>query len=56
LIKTWAHLPYAWLAPVKDFLQVALWFASFTGNRVEWAGQKMRLTQTGELEAIAKPD
>lgn len=42
-----------WLAPVKDLLQVLLWFCAFAGNTVEWRGQKMKLRRDGTL--IAKP-
>jgi ceramide glucosyltransferase len=38
-----------WLIPLKDLLQGALWAASFAGNRVEWRGEKMRLSRGGEL-------
>jgi ceramide glucosyltransferase len=41
-----------WLVPVKDLLQTAIWAAAFTGNTVEWRGQKMRLLPNGDLEAI----
>ena len=39
----------AWLVPVKDFLQAALWFGAFTGNTVEWRGRKMELRRDGTL-------
>jgi ceramide glucosyltransferase len=39
----------AWLVPVKDFLQAALWFGAFTGNTVEWRGRKMKLRRDGTL-------
>ena len=45
-----AHLPYAWLIPVKDLLQIALWALAFTGSRVEWRGERMDLRQDGTLE------
>jgi ceramide glucosyltransferase len=41
-----------WLVPVKDLLQVAIWFCSFTGNTVEWRGRKMKLRRDGTLEEI----
>ncbi len=39
----------AWLAPVKDLLQVVLWAVSFLGGRVEWRGEKMRLRRDGTI-------
>lgn len=39
----------AWLVPVKDMLQVALWFSAFAGNTVEWRGRKMKLRRDGTL-------
>ena len=40
-----------WFVPVKDLLQAALWLGAFTGNTVEWRGQKMRLRRDGTLVA-----
>ena len=39
-----------WLVPVKDLLQTAIWATAFSGNTIEWRGQKMRLRRDGELE------
>ncbi len=39
----------AWLVPVKDVLQVAIWFCAFAGNTVEWRGRKMKLQRDGTL-------
>jgi ceramide glucosyltransferase len=39
----------AWLIPIKDLLQTALWILSFLGNHVEWRGEKMRLRGDGTL-------
>ena len=44
-----APLTRAWLVPLKDLLQAALWLMSFLGNRVEWRGEKMRLRRDGTL-------
>lgn len=38
-----------WLAPVKDFLQVALWCAAFFGGDIEWRGNKMKVLRDGTL-------
>ena len=40
-----------WLVPVKDLLQVAIWFGAFAGNTVEWRGRRMRLKSDGTLAA-----
>ena len=46
---------YAWLIPVKDLLQAALWLLAFLGNRIEWRGQRMRLRPDGTLEPLNQP-
>jgi hypothetical protein len=38
-----------WLAPVKDFLQLALWLAAFFGGSIEWRGKKMKVLRDGTL-------
>jgi ceramide glucosyltransferase len=38
-----------WLVPVKDLLQVGLWLGAFTGNTVEWRGQRMKLRGDGTM-------
>jgi len=40
---------HAWLVPIKDMLQVAIWLLSFLGNRIEWRGQRLRLRPDGTL-------
>ncbi len=48
-------LSFAWLAPVKDLLQVLLWAAAFLGSTVEWRGEKMRLRRDGTLVRSKRP-
>jgi ceramide glucosyltransferase len=43
---------YAWLVPVKDLLQAAVWGLAFLGNRIEWRGQRLRLRSDGTLERL----
>jgi len=50
LTCSWSHLPWFWLAPVKDLLQVLVWAASFAGNSVEWRGELLRVRPGGRLE------
>jgi ceramide glucosyltransferase len=38
-----------WLVPVRDFIALAIWIASFFGNTVEWRGLRFRLRK-GKLE------
>jgi ceramide glucosyltransferase len=45
-------LAFAWLVPIKDLLQAALWLLAFLGNRIEWRGQRMRLRRDGTLEKL----
>ncbi len=40
---------FFWLAPVKDLLQMAVWFSAFTGNTVAWRGRRMRVKRDGTL-------
>jgi ceramide glucosyltransferase len=49
LTGTLAHLRYAWLAPLKDLLQAALWVCAFAGNRIEWRGRQFTLRRDGTL-------
>jgi ceramide glucosyltransferase len=46
---------YAWLIPVKDLLQAAIWLLAFLGNKIEWRGQRMRLRPDGTLEQLKLP-
>ena len=43
---------YAWLVPLKDLLQAAIWLLAFLGNRIEWRGQKLRLRPDGTLQRL----
>jgi len=40
-----------WLVPVKDLLQIVLWFGAFLGRTVEWRGQRMKLHRDGTVRA-----
>ena len=48
---TWSrtHFGFWWLVPLKDLLQVGIWLFAFTGNQIEWGGQKMTLRRDGTL-------
>ena len=43
---------YAWIIPLKDILQTAIWLLAFLGNRIEWRGVRMRLRRDGILERL----
>jgi ceramide glucosyltransferase len=43
------HVPYCWLAPIKDLLQLTIWLGAFLGNSVEWRGQRFTLRSDGSL-------
>jgi ceramide glucosyltransferase len=49
LNRSWSHGRFFWLTPLKDLLQAALWLAAFSGNRVEWRGERLRLRSDGTL-------
>lgn len=51
LTRTMPHWTTSWLVFAKDLLQFAIWLAAFTGNTVEWRGQKMRLMRDGTLRS-----
>jgi len=40
-----------WLLPLRDFVALAVWFASFAGNEIEWRGLKFRV-RDGKLEKV----
>jgi ceramide glucosyltransferase len=40
-----------WLLPLRDFLALAVWFASYWGNTVVWRGLRFKLRK-GKLEEI----
>ena len=39
----------AWLVPVRDLLNAAVWVCAFAGNTIEWRGRKMQLRRGGTL-------
>jgi ceramide glucosyltransferase len=39
----------AWMAPVKDLLQLMLWLAAFAGSSVEWRGVRYKVGRDGRL-------
>ncbi|MCX8154868.1 MAG: glycosyltransferase [Verrucomicrobiae bacterium] len=51
LTRQRGHLFYDFLVVVKDFMQAAVWLLAFTGNTIEWRGQKARVTRDGQLIA-----
>jgi ceramide glucosyltransferase len=46
------HFVYWWLVPIKDLLQTLIWLLAFSGNRIEWRGQRFRLRRDGTMEKI----
>jgi ceramide glucosyltransferase len=40
-----------WLLPLRDFIALLVWIASFAGNEVEWRGLRFRLRK-GKLERV----
>ena len=40
---------YLWLLPLKDLIGFALWFMSFTGNKVTWKGTSFMVDREGRL-------
>jgi ceramide glucosyltransferase len=44
----------AWLVPLKDLMQTAVWFTAFSGNTVEWRGRRMQLLRDGTLTELSR--
>lgn len=44
-----SHWFYFWLVPIKDLFHAVVWGLSFLGNRVEWSGQRYRVSRGGTL-------
>lgn len=42
----------AWMAPVKDLLQMLVWLAAFAGNSVEWRGVRYKVGRDGRLTRL----
>ena len=40
-----------WLLPLRDFIALLIWIASYAGNEVEWRGLRFRLRK-GKLERV----
>jgi ceramide glucosyltransferase len=40
-----------WLLPLRDFVALLIWIASYAGNEVEWRGLRFRLRK-GKLERV----
>jgi ceramide glucosyltransferase len=49
LTRSRRHVPYFWLAPLKDLLQFFVWALAFVGNRVRWRGETFQVKAGGEL-------
>jgi ceramide glucosyltransferase len=47
------HFRWFWMVPVKDLLNVAVWVAAFTGNQIQWRGQRYRVMPGGRLRGIS---
>jgi ceramide glucosyltransferase len=52
LTRSTGHFRWFWMAPVKDVLNFAVWAAAFTGNHVQWRGQRYRIMAGGKLEKM----
>jgi hypothetical protein len=42
----------AWLAPLKDLVMTAVWAAGLFGNKVLWAGRRLRIQPDGTMFEI----
>ena len=61
LIQQWRFtrdrscVAYAWLVPVKDLLQAALWALAFVGHEVTWKNRRFRVRRGGRLVGEVHP-
>lgn len=46
---------YAWLYPVRDLLGFFLWVASFSGNEMQWRGERYRFEFGGKIVRVEEP-
>ena len=53
--RSWSHMPWLWMAPIKDLLQFLVWAISFAGNTVEWRGERLRVKPGGRLDRNVDP-
>jgi ceramide glucosyltransferase len=42
----------AWLTPIKDLIITVIWFAGLFGNRITWAGRRLRITRGGIIQEL----
>jgi len=47
------HLTELAFLPVKDLINVAIWFASLMGRTITWGDRRFRILSTGHLEEIS---
>jgi hypothetical protein len=52
LTRQKSYFDLCWLVPLKDLLQVGVWFAAFVGNTVEWGGRKFRVRRGGRITPL----
>lgn len=43
VLKDKSAMKDLWLVPARDFVGLAVWFAAFGGNTIEWRGERFRL-------------
>ena len=49
LVRSRVRFGLVLLPLLKDLLQAAIWVLAFTGNRIEWRGERMKLKRDGTL-------
>ncbi|HLW70450.1 MAG TPA: bacteriohopanetetrol glucosamine biosynthesis glycosyltransferase HpnI [Candidatus Binataceae bacterium] len=42
----------AWLAPLKDLVMTAIWFACLTGNEVRWGERRLKILAGGVMREV----
>jgi len=44
---------HLWLVPLKDLVASLMWAAAFSGQRVSWSGQVLRIQRDGRMVVVA---
>lgn len=52
IMGTTGNLMWFWMPWIKDILSALLWILAFTGNTVEWRGERYRIRSDGKIEKI----
>jgi ceramide glucosyltransferase len=49
VVQDWRALAYCWLYPLRDLMGFGFWLASYTGDTIDWRGERYRLVPGGRM-------